>query len=79
MQLEEIMGNNHLLFMAIKDDAGEVGTVDKKEHMPTSKNETPDWEQGMRFKDGLLRGAIKDQHPGESFKNRKESHLDRLF
>ena len=45
--------------MAMKDGMGQVGPADKKEYALTSKNETPDWKQVARLKNGLLPGVIK--------------------
>lgn len=42
-RLGERMWNNHLPFMAVKDNSGQVGAADKREYVLTSKNTTPDW------------------------------------
>ena len=65
-RLQEIMWNHHLLFMATKDDAVQVGLTDKKEYVLINKNEITDWKQVVRLKNGLLRG-VKHSTPWRQF------------
>lgn len=59
IRLQEITWNNHLTFHGHERWHGASGPSRQKEYALTSKNETPDWKQVARLKNGVLPGVIK--------------------